>query len=51
MFNDKKTFNGNIHFVLLRGVGEPFSKADVALDDVYSILNSIGASVFETPAS
>ncbi len=45
MLNDKKTFNGNIHFVLLKGVGQPFSQADVPLEKIYDALRYVGANV------
>ena len=51
MLSDKKTFNGKIHFVLLHGIGEPFSKADVALSVVYNVLNSLGAAVTDAVLS
>lgn len=44
MLHDKKTINGKIHFVLLKGIGKPFSSADVEPATVYETLSFLGAA-------
>jgi len=45
MLSDKKTFDGDIHFVLLQGVGEPFSQSEVSVENVNQALSYVGAIV------
>ena len=43
MLHDKKTFDGNIHFILLKGVGEAVIQADVDPELVLTTLREVGA--------
>ena len=40
MIKDKKTTNGQLNFVLVRGIGDAFVKKNVAYDDVTAVLDA-----------
>ncbi|NKB76507.1 MAG: 3-dehydroquinate synthase [Gammaproteobacteria bacterium] len=45
MQHDKKTLDGNIHFIVLSGIGAPFVKADIDRSDVIDTLRAMGAGI------
>ncbi len=45
MLHDKKTLDGNIHFILLSDIGAPFIKSDIERGEVVSTLCALGAKI------
>ena len=43
MLHDKKTVNGQINFVLMREIGEPFVYSEVPQQLVFETLEKLGA--------
>jgi len=40
MAKDKKATDGQLNFVLVRGIGDAFVKTDIARDDVAAVLDA-----------